>query len=184
MSALPQIAKPFLVEIKAERLAEGWLELRDADPANAYRAALAFSTDTRRAAQFLSEHLRQKNPNTDRFVRLIRDLDAESFEVREKAQAEIEASLNLAVAALLRARNTALSPEVRRRIALLLDKWPGMNVDFHEMRALRGVELIERLGGTDGTAALEVLSQIQGWSLLEQETREALERVKKRVITP
>ena len=100
--------------------------------------------------------------------------------MREQSQKDLEVCIEAADPALRQALATTTSAEVRRRINLLLEKRQGVNVDFEEVRALRGVEVLERLADRDALALLEALAKGDEKQRLTREARAALQRLVQR----
>ena len=96
------------------------------------------------ALKLIQERLRPPAPvSAKRLAELIELLDDDSFEVRQKASADL---LRLGVAArpaLQKARARA-SLEVRLRAARLLAELERLGADREHLRALRSIEVLER----------------------------------------
>jgi hypothetical protein len=82
----------------------------------------------------------------ERIPGLVRDLDAEEYAVREKASAELVKMGQAAHPALRKALESE-SPEVRRRAANLLEqKGEAPPLSPEELRAMRIVEVMQKIG--------------------------------------
>jgi hypothetical protein len=109
------------------------------------------------------------------FPKLIADLDAIKFAVRQRATAELEKLGEAAVPALRLALEGNPSPELARRVQSLLDKVNSPNERVRRLPAvvvqlLRAVEVLERAGTPE---AVEVLRGIAEGEPIARETREA-----------
>jgi hypothetical protein len=159
-----------------EKLRAAWEELGDARPGPAYRAARALTADPG-AVPFLREHLRQPTAEPQEIKRLIADLDSDDFPTRDRAARELE-RLGLAAAPALReALANRPSAEVRRQAERLLDlvREPSRSPRTH--RALRAVEVLERVGTAEARAVLEELSKGTPDASPTQEATAALRRL-------
>src|SRR5262249_40184518 len=150
--------RPALADVKAEQLPELWKDLADADAVKAYKAALALSAAPAQAVPFLSANLPREAPKTERIDKLIRDLDDDDFDVREKATTELEVLGAAVVPALRRALVKSPSVEVRGRLLKLIDKQKGDVVDLTEVRVTRTLEVLERAGTPEAVTVLEGLA--------------------------
>jgi WD40 repeat protein len=117
-----------------------------------------------------------------RIARLIADLDADQFALRERATEELERLGQLAEPALHKALEKPKSLEVRRRIQHLLEKnkdrpftWPQ-----EVMRALRAIDVLEKIGTPEARALLAKLADGAPEENLKQEAKRSLERLAKR----
>jgi RNA polymerase sigma factor (sigma-70 family) len=98
-----------------------WTDLGSEDAARAYRAVAALVASPREAAAFLRTRLKPvSKEDLGRARQWLRDLDADSFAVREKASRELERLGETARAQLEGALKQTSSPEVRRRGRTLL----------------------------------------------------------------
>jgi hypothetical protein len=87
---------------------------------------------------------------------LIRDLDADDFDAREKAEAELVRLGQRAGAALRRALAGSPSLEARRRLQRVVARLkPG--ADPEEVRAARAIGVLEALGSRAARAELRAL---------------------------
>jgi hypothetical protein len=115
-----------------------------------------------------------------RLERLVKDLDDDDFAVRERATAEL-ARLGRGAEARLRALLAGRpSAEARRRAEGLLRRLPGPKgpaLAPDELAALRGVEVLERLGAPEARQALEALAGGAAEARLTREAQAALRRL-------
>ena len=145
-------ARPAAATVTPEALPDLWKELADADAARGYRAVLALAGAPKLAVPFIDEHLPREGPTPEHIDKLIRNLDADDFDVREKAMADLEALGPIALPALRRALRTTTSPEVRKRANKLVKKQNGDLVDRNEVRVIRAIEVLERAGTPEAVA--------------------------------
>jgi hypothetical protein len=102
-------------------------------------------------------------------------LDAEAFEVRQRAAAELEKLGEAAAPALAKLRDGPASPEVRRRARSILEK---LNYS-PEIRSARAVAALEYSGTPEARRLLEGLAKDAAEPRLAAEARAALDRMKR-----
>src|SRR5262249_42286685 len=113
---------PKVEEQSARRLDELWSDLASRDAGPAFRAEATLFASPKGAVALLAERLKPAAAVEAREVaRGIADLDDDSFDVREKAAAELGRLGELARPALEEALKKERSAEVRRRVGDLLD---------------------------------------------------------------
>jgi WD40 repeat protein len=162
----------------AEQLETLWEELAGTNGAQAYRAVWTLSDAPKQAVPFLSRrvHPPQARDLDKEVADLLRKLDDDNFAVREAAAASLELLGRVARPALLKARQ-APSLEVRRRVALLLEKkdegLPPLSAE--ERRGLRVVEVLLRIGTAEARAVLRKLASGEAKATVTQEAAAALE---------
>jgi WD40 repeat protein len=175
-SRLPRVAAP-TVELAPQALEARWADLRDADAARAYAAMLVLLASPRQTTAFLTEHLKPAAvADTAEVARLVVDLDSKVFRTRETA-ARVLLKMGLDAEPALRRALAADPPlEARRRIEALLVKLKGAD----QVRQVRAVEVLERLGSPAARQHLEALARGAPEARLTREARAALRRLDRR----
>src|SRR5205823_1684470 len=112
-----------------------------------------------------------------RLARLIADLDARKFAVREQATRELERVAPLVEAPLRRALASNPSPEARRRLEAILEKAGGWVPTPEEVRGMRAAEVLERIGTEGARRLLEKLANGAEEVGVTQEAKAALRRL-------
>jgi len=165
----------------AERLAELWAELADADAGKAFRAVAALEGSPKGAAALLAERLKPvPAPDAKQVAGWVGDLNADSFDAREKAAAELARLGELARPALEEALQKRPSAELRRRAEELLGRLkPGGALSAAELRHLRAVEALEGVGTPEAKKLLEELAKGAPGARLTREADAALRRLEK-----
>jgi WD40 repeat protein len=161
---------------KSLKLADLWDRLvGEATPAD--RAIRALVALRERAVPLLGEKL-QPVPVLDGKLleRLIADLDAEDFDVRDRASAELARRGEQAEPALLAARKTPRSAEHRRRLEELLAR-RAEAFPPERLRVLRAIEALEEIGTPQARAILERLAKREPTAEETRQARAALERL-------
>jgi WD40 repeat protein len=137
-----------------------WADLAGADAARAYRAVWSLAAAPEQPLPVLRERLRPAAaPDRGELDRLLADLDSDRFEVRAKAGARLEELEELAEPALRKALRGQPPPEVRRRVEGLLANLEGPVTAAETMRALRAVEVLERIDTPEARRLLQELSR-------------------------
>jgi WD40 repeat protein len=160
-----------------------WQALGDPSAARAGRAIAGLAAAPEQALPLLKERFRGKHvkPTAAQLARLIADLDADVFKVRERATRELADLGPDAVEALRKALDADPSAEAKERIEGLLkqaDKVQGGAAEH--LRALRAVEVLERIGTP---AARDLLRELMRRPLppeLEEEIDDSLHRLGER----
>src|SRR5262249_16809073 len=112
----------------------------------------------------------------EHIARWIGDLDSEDFAVREAANRGLEAVGESARPALMRALAGKPSAEARRRLEQLVAGLDGPT----RRRAVRSVEVLERIGTAPAREILERLARGEKEARLTEEVRAALARLAER----
>jgi hypothetical protein len=95
-------------------------------------------------------------PDPVKIAKMIADLDAPRFQVREAAMRDLERLGNLAREAVTEAlKKTTITPEVRERLEKLSDSVNKPDTGADWVRPLRALEALERIGNADALAHLK-----------------------------
>src|SRR5262249_31240538 len=155
-----------------------WEALASPDAARAYREMGTLEADPAGALPLFRECLRAvPRVEAAQLGRLLAALDADRFEDREKATAELEPLGDAARPALVGVARGGASLETRRRVTELLsrlDRPPPPS----RLRSLRGIEVLEYIGDVEARAVLEKLAQGAPGALETEHARAALERLR------
>jgi hypothetical protein len=129
----------------------------------------------------LQEHLRTSaKAAPGRLARLIADLDADSFDAREKASEELGKLGQVAEPALRGILEGKPSLEVRRRAEQLLARLGGNETTPDSLRIIRAVEALELLGTPLARRVLADLARGEAETPLTREANATLKRLAKR----
>jgi hypothetical protein len=161
-------------------VAAWWADLAGDDAARASVAAWHLAAAPGPAVTLLRQHLRPVTADDLKAARArIAELDGESFDVREKAAAEIERLGTAAVPALERALRDRPAPEAKRRIEQLLEKLDPLPGSGEPLRAWRALAVLERAGTPEAKRLLQELAAGEPGVWLTREARDALRRLAK-----
>jgi hypothetical protein len=108
--------------------------------------------------------------------KLVAHLDSQSFETRDNAMRELLRLGDRSETVLQRALRGNPSLEVKRRIQDLLEKLARASFTPEEVRVIRGVEVLERIGTPEAREWLSVLSKGAPNARTTQEAQAALQR--------
>lgn len=153
-----------------------WVNLADQDSAKAYRAIGALAMASDRAMPYLQGRLQPVPlPDGQRLERLIDGLESDNFRERDQANRELEKMGDAAIPALRDLLANKPNLEVSRRIEQLL-KRTEVPPAGAELQALRGVQVLERIGTPAAAAVLADLAR-GGNARLTRDAKAALERL-------
>ncbi len=112
-------------------------------------------------------------------TRLLAELDSEEFAVRERATAELERLGERAAELCREALDKATSAEARRRLTTVLDRDASKQWDLapDRLRALRAVEVLERIGTADAVKVLAALGRGAAGARLTWEAEQSRRRL-------
>jgi WD40 repeat protein len=164
--------------LAAKDLGDLWAALADADAARAHSAARRLLVSPGQAVPLLRERLRPiPAVEESRLAKLIGELGADSYAVREQAARQLEELEEQALPALRTALAGRPLPEARRRIERLLeDREPASRSAL--LRGLRAVEVLEQMGTPQATEMLRVLAAGAPAARLTRESRASLGRLR------
>jgi dipeptidyl aminopeptidase/acylaminoacyl peptidase len=165
--------------LTAAELEALWGELQGGNGARAYRAVCMLAASPKQAVSFLKDRLRPAAVGTAQVRRLLADLDADTFEVREKASRELAGLGKGAEPDLRRVLAESPSAEVRKRAQALLDRLEREPPPPEWLLALRVSETLEIVGSAEAREVLQALAKGAPGALLTREAKASLERLTK-----
>lgn len=164
-----------------DALDAAWKALAGDDAQEAYRAVWALAAAPDQTTPLLKERLRATPPiNPKETARRIADLDSDDFDVREKANGDLDKMGDLAEPALRKALAEQPSPEARRRVERLLTKLEGPVASPERLQQLRSLEVLEQISTAPAERVLEEIAQGAPESRLTREAKTSLERLARR----
>jgi hypothetical protein len=157
-----------------------WVDLGGDDTKDAFRARCVLSRMGDKAAEYLASRVKlTMGPEVGKVREQVKRLDADDYEKREAAQKALK-EMGPIVAPLLRqALEEKPSAEARRRIQELLSVWRGLKPSPEELRALRGVAVLEAIGTPKAREALEKLAKGPASARLTAAAKAALTRLER-----
>jgi WD40 repeat protein len=168
--------------LKAWEFERCWRELLSSDGWAADQAAWLLAADAPQSLPFLKEHLRRVS-SEEEIHQLIRDLDSEVFQTRERAMKRLQADGDAAESALRHVMMEKPSLELRRRVKDLLE-----DIEAHRrpapvgerLRAVRAVRVLEHMETKEAREILEDMARGGIGARETQEAQEAVQRLKLR----
>jgi RNA polymerase sigma factor (sigma-70 family) len=176
---LAKIAAP--LDLSAGEFADLWSDLANPDFNKADSAWRKLGAAGDNAITMFRERIRAVAvPPADmkRIEKLVTEMDAEKFAVRDKAIKELEAAGEVAIIPLQRVLEKPPSAEARERAILLLKKIKEPSLNPERQRVLEAIDLLEQL---KSAKAIKLLQEIERDALIPRirlEVRQALQRIK------
>jgi WD40 repeat protein len=169
-------------KLDADERQRAWNDLAGQDAHAAYQALARLAADPAASVAFVGERLQPvRAPEARQVEKWIKDLDDDSFAVRDRASAELRRQGRLVEPALRQAVAARPGPEVLHRLELLLSELGNEEIGLtgERLRAYRAVQLLEIVGTPEARRALERLATGAERAAETQMARSALLRVPK-----
>jgi Tol biopolymer transport system component len=168
-------------ELTSGELESLWGDLAGLDAGRAYGAIWTLASAPRQSLPWLRKRLPETVPTGPKLspqdiAKMIADLDADEFEVREKATLNLEKAGKQVESPLRQALTSRPSPEVRRRVRGLLEKMDRNGPPPEDLRALRGVQALEYIGTADARQVLATFAKGPPGVRLTIEAQAAVDR--------
>ena len=153
-----------------------WADL-GADAGTAFRTMRVLMARGDDTVAWLRQRMPPPAEPAERTVQAVALLDAGRYQVRERAQFELARLGHPGRPALLAAARTDLSPEMRRRVEILLQATRGPDLSPDGLRSARAVEVLERIGTANALALLRIWSAGPPGETLAEGSRAAVQRM-------
>lgn len=164
-------------KVNARALADWWSDLSDIDPKKAHRAVWKLIAAGEAAVPFLKANLKaETTPDPKQIVRMIVDLQDNSFEVRRRASQELETLGEAAEKPLRQALAEKPALEASRRIEMLLAKIASNGVSLEYLRATRALAALEKISSKEARSLLQALAHGPPAARITREAKLALQR--------
>jgi WD40 repeat protein len=169
-----------LVELQPMELDALWTDLAGNNAVKARDGIIAFAWAPKKAVPFLRDRVKPAPPaDVKKIDQWIADLDSASFPKRSKAIEELEKLGELAIPALKKTLASTVALETRRRIEPLLEKLTTGNLSVEQVRTVRAIEALEKMGTAEARELLETLSQGAAGALTTRHAQAAIDRMGK-----
>ncbi len=163
--------------LTAKEVEAAWADLAGADAAKAHAAVWALAAAPGQAVTFLRRRLPPAEAvDPKKLSQWLADLDANDFDVRDRAAGELYRLGARAEPELRKALAAKPSAEVKRHIAAILTAMEGPPPS-EVLRALRAVRALQAAGTPEARQLLAVLANGQPDARLTQEAKAAVERL-------
>jgi WD40 repeat protein len=155
-----------------------WTDLASRDGKVAHETICALLAEPALALKMIKQRLHSfSTMDASRMAQALDDLDHDRFPVREKATHDLAQLGELAEPFLRDRLENRPSAEVRRRVQLLLSRLDNTSIPPEHLRALRALEVLERIGGEQ---AHDVFAELAGQTpagRVQREAQASLERL-------
>jgi hypothetical protein len=164
-----------------------WTALAGEDAVAAYEAVQKCAASPVQAIAHFGKRLRPVLPADEKLTAdLISELDNDQFDIREKASRQLEELGDQVISACCKALAGKPSVEARRRLEEIVHKhsrkWRTPSGD--EIRTLRALEVLERVGTPEARRVLESLAKGAPEARPTMEATASLERLARRPAAP
>ena len=153
-----------------------WADLA-ADAGTAFRTMRVLMTRPAETVAWLRQRMPPPAEPGEQVTRSVAKLDAPRYQVREAAQSELARLAHTGRPALVAAARTDLSPEMRRRVEILLRATRGPDRSPDGLRCCRAAEVLERIGTPDALGLLRLWSAGPPGETLADASRAAAQRL-------
>jgi WD40 repeat protein len=162
-------------------LEDWWMELAEVDAHRAYQTICLMSAAPQPTVRFLQERLSPIPPANQQYVaQLITSLNSQSFAERTKATRQLVKLGDLAEPALSKVIADKPQPEIRVRAEQILNSlYPVVSTET--LRALRALEILERIGTPEALRVLKKLTEGTPHARVTREAQAALQRFNRKV---
>jgi hypothetical protein len=163
-----------------EKLDRSWADLANADAKVAFQAMGEMIGQPKETVALLATKL-QPVPAVDAALidQLVADMDSDNFTKRQKATKELEKLDSQARPALEKVLANPPSAEARSRAKNLLDRLDGPVASPDDLRMIRAVEVLERIGDAQARDLLTRLAKGAVAARLTVEASSSLARLEK-----
>jgi hypothetical protein len=174
----PNPAVSETIKLTGEQLQAAWNGLAGRDEVPAFFALWRLVASPAQSVALLKENLKPAvKPDPQRFQQKLTDLGNPNFRVREQATRDLERKDTTAKPGIREAMERQSSPEALRRMKRLLTQIRDETRPPEVVQALRGVEVLARIGSTEAKAKLNELAG-GAESAITAAAKLALERLK------
>jgi hypothetical protein len=161
-------------------VASWWEDLASPDAGRAYAAVWRLAEVPEVAVPFLRQRLRPvTNAEGEAIRRHIKNLDSDSFMVRQEAFQHLQVLALAAAPALRETLEKKVPLEVRRRVEQLLEALSHGPAPAEYLRTLRALAALEHAGSAEARSLLQELAGGAAEAWLTQEARSSLQRLTK-----
>lgn len=180
---LGRVTKPavrVVVKLTSTQVEKYWADLTSSDAGAAYRAICALADDPQTSVPLLKKRLggpTKNGPSSSDIARLIRELDADVYLVREEATKQLAQLGVRALPALQKTLSNPPSLEVKKRAQRLVARLDPTELPPEELLVLRGVQTLEYIASREARGVLEQWSQAEIDERLSDEASQALARL-------
>jgi dipeptidyl aminopeptidase/acylaminoacyl peptidase len=167
-------------KLSPDALRARWADLASRDALRARQAIWTLAATPTQSVPLLNDRLRPVTTEASKqLARLVANLDANDFQVRQKAYRELEEHGADAEPTLREGLEGHPSLELRKRLKELLESMRTTPYSGEVLRGLRAVEVLERIGTPQAREILKTLASGAAGFRLTQEAQAALSRLER-----
>ena len=167
--------------LQPKELEARWADLSSEDAGVANKSILVLASSSKESVAFLRERLKPTPPaDAKKLAGWIADLDSNTFQTRSKALTELEKLGELAVPALRATLASNVPLETRRRIDPLIEKLTTGGLNAEQIRVVRAMQVLERIGSPEARTLFETLAQGAPGALTTREAQASLGNLAKK----
>lgn len=171
-------ARPVLSPQELDRC---WADLATDNASQGYRAIAMLTAAAHQAVPLLRQRLRTEDAGGTRpIAQLVGELDSDRFPVRKRAAEELAKLAEVAEPALRKVLQGRPSVEVHQCVTGLLERLQAGRPTPERLRALRALQVLERVGTAEAREVLQTLAGGAPESRLTREARAVLKRLDRR----
>ncbi len=163
-------------DVKPAQLETLWERLKERPGVRAHRAIYELAGSPKLVLPFLRKRMAPVLEKS--ILSAIKNLDSDRFTVRQQAFDQLKRTGRAIQPYLNRELKKKPSLEKKRRLQKLLKAVTGAQINAVELQALRGVEILERIGSPEAKKILTSLAQGAREASLTREAQEALNRLR------
>jgi WD40 repeat protein len=169
---------PRIAEFQPKEFDVLWADLISTDAGKAGKSVQTLIAGSNASVALLRDRIQPAAPADPKKVdQLLRDLDSSVFSKRALAMRELESLGELAFPALQKRLASQPSLETRRRLEPLLEKLTGQNLTAEQIRAVRVIEVLDRVGTSEAKQVLVRLADGAPGSLTTRQAQMSLQRL-------
>jgi RNA polymerase sigma factor (sigma-70 family) len=162
----------------AVSLESAWNALAAREAGESFRSEGRFLSAPAETARYFAERVKPADALDPRRVqRWLADLDSDEFAVREAASKALDGLDEQAIPYLESTLKTTESAEVRHRVNKILDRRWGVAIPSEQLRQVRAVALLERIGDGESRDLLKKWAGGPAGALLTMEAAAAWKRL-------
>jgi WD40 repeat protein len=155
-----------------------WTDLAGTNANKAQQSLLKLATAPKQVVPFFAERLKPAVPvAAEKIDRWIAGLESEKLSVRQDAATNLLKVGEQAVPALQKTLASQPDLEMRKRVEDLLDRLTGGTLSTEQLRLVRAVEALERMGTPEARQLLRTLAEGASGALPTREAQAALGRL-------
>ena len=170
--------RPQIAELQPKEFEKLWGNLISGDAVEAGKTVQTLIAGSNASVALLKDRIQPAAPVDPKVVdQWLRDLDSSNFTKRAIATSELRKLAELAIPSLQKMLTSQPSLETKRRVEPLLQELTGRNLTAEQVRIVRFIEVLDRIGTSEAREVLERLAKGATGSLTTREAHSTLQRL-------